>query len=179
MKLLQSTALAACVAVLAACSSQNSVAQASPEPDPRGAAVSLADALAGCSTEAAAPKEYTLEPSVRLIQVPCAQGAYQESFRFFVLRAGETKPELLAFVDFDGGRFVAATEAVSPEFDAASRTLTTFTKAAGHGGCGSKASYEWDGVRFALREIRARGCADLPPDPEPGDFPVVWPASGD
>lgn len=186
MKLHAWAAAAACVAALAACgpgAEPQAGADAPPPENARAAALAVNAQLAACDRPADAPvpepQAFDLGSGVTLLQLPCAQGAYQESFRFFVLREGEAKPELVSFVDYEAGLWHATAEAFTPQVDAAAGVLTTLAKAAGHGGCGSQATYRWDGVRFVLQEMRARGCADLPADGEAVDFPVVWSAPQD
>lgn len=135
-------------------------------------AQTISDAMGGCIK----PDDATVESKVvglengAIIMLGCSVGAYSTTHRLFAVHTGE-KPELLSFPDYDTEGWFASDQVSMGEIDAGTGVLSTFRKSAGHGGCGSEGEYEWDGVRFALRELRWKDCAT----PAQTPFPVMWP----
>lgn len=136
------------------------------------AAQTISDAVGGCVRPDDAPvdsKVVGLENGA-IVMLGCSVGANSTTHRLFAIRTGE-KPELLSFPDYDTEGWFASDQVSMAEIDAGTGVLSTFRKSAGHGGCGSEGEYEWDGARFALRELRWNDCAAAAAPP----FPVVWP----
>lgn len=137
------------------------------------AAQTVSDAVGGCQK----PDDAQIESKVvglengAIIMLGCSQGAYSQTHRVFSARSGE-KPELLSFPDYDTDGWFASDQVSTAEIDAGTGVLTTFRKSAGHGGCGSEGAYQWDGVRFALQELRWQDCSM---NGAPPPFPVLWP----
>ncbi len=168
-------------AVLAGCGGPE-VAGANPDGTPSAAldgdaaliaaAQTISDTLGGCVR----PEDVQLESRViglengAVVMLGCSQGDYSTTHRLFATRSG-AKPELLLFPDYGPDGWFATDQVDTAEIDAGTGVLTTFRKKAGNGGCGSEGEFEWDGVRFALRELRWRDCATAAPPP----FPIIWP----
>lgn len=137
------------------------------------AAQTISDAIGGCLK----PDDAQIESKVvglengAIVMLGCSQGAYSQTHRVFSARTGE-RPELLSFPDYETGGWFASDQASMAEIDAGTGLLTTFRKSAGHGGCGSEGSYQWDGIRFVLQELRWQGCST---NNGPPPFPVIWP----
>jgi len=137
------------------------------------AAQTISDAMGGCVR----PDDAQIESKVvglengAIVLLGCSQGAYTQTQRVFSARTGE-KPELLSFPDYDTGGWFASDQVSAAEIDAGTGVLTTFRKSAGHGGCGSEGNYQWDGIRFALQELRWQDCTV---NGAPPPFPVLWP----
>lgn len=135
-------------------------------------AQAISDAMGGCIK----PDDAQVESKVvglengAIIMLGCSVGAYSTTHRLFAVHSGD-KPELLSFPDYDTEGWFASDQVSMGEIDAGTGVLSTFRKSAGHGGCGSEGEYEWDGVRFALRELRWNDCAAAAAPP----FPVIWP----
>lgn len=135
-------------------------------------AQTISDAMGGCVK----PDDAKVESKVvglengTIIMLGCSVGAYSTTQRLFAVHSGE-KPELLSFPDYDTEGWFASDQVSMGEIDAGTGVLSTFRKSAGHGGCGSEGEYEWDGVRFALRELRWQDCSVGAAPP----FPVMWP----
>lgn len=136
------------------------------------AAQKISDAIGGCVK----PADSQIESKVvglesgSIVMIGCSQGAYSTTHRLFSVNGGEP-PALVTLPDFDSSGWYASDQASAAEIDAGTGVLTTMRKSAGHGGCGSEGSYQWDGVRFVLEELRWQDCnaPGVPP------FPVVWP----
>lgn len=133
----------------------------------------ISDAIGGCVR----PAEAQIESKVvglengAIVMLGCSQGAYSNTHRLFAVRSADAL-ELLSIPDYDTGGWFASDQASMAEIDAGNARLTTFRKSAGHGGCGSEGTYAWDGVRFALQELRWQDCT---PDAKGPPFPVIWP----
>lgn len=136
------------------------------------AAQKISDAIGGCVRPADAPAESKVVglENGTIVMLACSQGAYSFTNRLFAIHASEP-PQLLTLPDYDANGWYADDQASMAELDAGTGVLTTFRKSAGHGGCGSEGRYKWDGIRFALEELRWRDCSE-PAEPP---FPVVWP----
>jgi hypothetical protein len=137
-------------------------------------AQAISDTVGGCVKPADAPVEskvVSLEGAT-IVMLACSQGAYSYTHRLFAIRAGE-KAELLSLPDYDSTGFYGADQATMAELDAGTGVLTTFRKSAGHGGCGSEGRYQWDGMRFALQELRWQDCSGTAMKGPP--FPAIWP----
>jgi len=138
------------------------------------AAQTISDAVGGCVRPADAKVEskvVSLEKST-IVMLACSQGAYSYTHRLFAIRSSEP-PQLLSLPDYDTTGWYANDQASMAELDAGTGVLTTFRKSAGHGGCGSEGRYQWDGVRFALQEMRWQDCAGPAHSGPP--FPTIWP----
>lgn len=133
----------------------------------------ISDAIGGCVKPADAQIESKVVGFEKgaIVMLGCSQGAYQMTHRLFAVR-GVDQLELLSLPDFDTDGWFASDQASMAEIDAGDETLTTFRKSAGHGGCGSEGTYRWDGIRFALQELRWQDCT---PDAKGPPFPVIWP----
>jgi hypothetical protein len=96
-----------------------------------------------------------------LALLPCGNGAYNYSTVPFIIAGG--KP-VLALFDYAPG-YTAAEDGqptlVNATWDAATATLTSYSKGRGLGDCGNAEDYVWDGTRFrlisALSMIECRG----------------------
>lgn len=138
------------------------------------AAQAISDAMGGCFK----PEDAQVESRVigledgSIVMLACSQGAYSFTHRLFVAR-GDAGLELLSLPDYDASGWFATDQASMAEIDAGTGVLTTMRKSAGHGGCGSEGRYQWDGVHFALQELRWKDCTagDMTGPP----FPVIWP----
>lgn len=110
-----------------------------------------------------------------LYMVPCAAGAYNLSYMFYV---GPDDREAYArqlFVDFSGRYGWTGTDQLfNPAFDGETLTLTSFYKGRGLADCGTSGVWRWDQYAFALQAFYAQD--ECNGTVEPGDFPQVWPA---
>lgn len=118
-----------------------------------------------------------------LVQVECAQGAYQASYNY-VLYDPRTPPgraTLLRFPTFDGERWTLEADVAGlPTFHPGARELEIFSKARGIGDCGQLMRYGFAGGEPRLLWLRARDCPPDPdnrPAPPPGEWPLVPPES--
>ncbi len=173
-------ALAAPAMLLAGCGPEGVLPQTAISAPAQGdgaliaAAQTMSDAMGGCFKPADAVVESRvigLEDG-SIVMLACGQGAYSSTHRLFVMR-GTDGLQLLSLPDYDSSGWFATDEASLAEIDAGTGVLTTMRKSAGHGGCGSEGRYQWDGVHFALQEIRWKDCSadDMTGPP----FPVIWP----
>ncbi|MDP3495132.1 MAG: DUF1176 domain-containing protein [Hyphomonadaceae bacterium] len=134
----------------------------------------ISDAIGGCvkAADAAVESKVVGLQSGAVVMLGCSQGGYATSHRLFAVRGPDTL-ELLSIPDFGAEGWFATTQANMAEVDAGTEMLTTFSKAAEDGACGSEGSYHWDGKRFVLQELRWQDCTA--PDRKGPPFPVMWP----
>jgi hypothetical protein len=91
-----------------------------------------------------------LGPGQVLWGAPCSAGAYNLlSILFVADEAGKAAREITA-PDAQAADPNADDELMNIDYDAKTRTLTSFSKARGLGDCGSQASWVWDGKAFRL-----------------------------
>ena len=134
----------------------------------------ISDTMGGC----AKPADAAVESKVvglengAIVMLGCSKGAYSSTHRLFAAR-GPDELEPLSIPDYDMGGWFATNQASMAELDAGNATLTTFRKGADDGRCGSEGSYQWDGKRFVLQELRWQDCSAG--DREAPPFPVMWP----
>jgi hypothetical protein len=174
-------ALAAPALLLAGCGGpEDPMPQAAMTPAAQGddaliaAAQTISNAIGGCFK----PEDAQVESRVigleegSIVMLACGQGAYSFTHRLFVMRGVEGL-QLLSLPDYDSTGWFASDQASMAEIDAGTGVLTTMRKSAGHGGCGAEGRYQWDGVHFALQEMRWKDCSadDMTGPP----YPVIWP----
>lgn len=112
-----------------------------------------------------------------LYMVPCAAGAYNFSYAFYVGTEGEDSYLRLLFVDYsDRYGWEAANQLFNPSFDDTTLTLRSFYKLRGLADCGTSGVWRWDEYAFALVAFYAQGECDG--TIEPGNFPQIWPPPG-
>ncbi len=117
---------------------------------------------------------HTLTEGFVLYMVPCAAGAYNFSYAFYVGPADRDAFARQLFVDFhDRYGWTGTDQLFNPNFDPETLTLTSFYKLRGIGDCGTSGVWRWDRYAFALTGFYAQSECDL--SVEPGDFPQVWP----
>lgn len=110
-----------------------------------------------------------------LYMVPCAAGAYNFSYSFYVGTAGQESYARLLFVNYYGPYgWTGVDQLFNPFFDETTLTLTSFYKGRGLADCGTSGVWRWDQYAFALEAFYAQDECDG--TIEPGDFPQVWPA---
>jgi hypothetical protein len=152
-------------------------ARADPDgPDPSGdPALDALGAAGACEGAPLRVTRYALEGGGALLDVTCAEYAYQSSDQIWL----ETAAGLVPAEDYGG---VGALALVGlPGFDPATRILSNLEKARGPGDCGTWTRRQLRGQRFVTLERRERSC-DAPPveESDPGAWPLVHPieASG-
>lgn len=134
----------------------------------------ISDAMGGCAKAADATVESKVVglESGAIVMLGCSKGAYSSTHRLFAAN-GPDQLELLSIPDYDTSGWFSTNQASMAELDAGNATLTTFRKALDDGRCGSEGTYEWDGKRFVLQELRWQDCSAA--DRKAPPFPVVWP----
>ncbi len=116
-----------------------------------------------------------------LVELVCAQAAYQSVYAYTVYQAdGSWQPlRLDVFAPDETGNFVRSSPATLgglSEFDPEQGLLTVFSKARGLGDCGSLADYRWQGNELELATFRYQECSDSPGERvDPADYPQVYP----
>ncbi len=116
-----------------------------------------------------------------LVELVCAQAAYQAVYAYALYRAdGSWQPLTLdVFAPDETGNFARSSQATVgglSEFDPEQGLLTVFSKARGLGDCGSLADYRWQGNELELATFRYLECSDSPGElVDPADYPQVYP----
>lgn len=116
-----------------------------------------------------------------LVELVCAQAAYQSVYAYAVYQAdGSWQPLTLDVFAPDGtGGFARSSQTTVgglSEFDPDLGLLTVFSKARGLGDCGSLADYRWEGGELELATFRYQDCSDSPGElVDPADYPQVYP----
>ncbi len=139
----------------------------SPKP-PRTITVAAATKLIGpdsatCdyASSKVAPRSYRLDAahSLVLIDHPCGNGAYNYFTSVYVL--DESGPPRPAQFDLAPGMGESSGDGTGDltngDWDAKTRSLSSYEKGRGLGDCGSSESFVWDGRRFRLTEQSAMG----------------------
>jgi len=174
-------AVAAPALLLAACGGPGATGpQAAGTPAAQGddalvaSAQTISDAIGGCTKAAGAEGESRvigLEDG-SIVMLACGQANGSFTHRLFVAR-GDAGLQLLSLPDYDASGWFASDQASMAEIDAGTGVLTTMRKIPDQDGCGAEGRYEWDGIHFALQEMRWKACtADDKTGPP---FPVIWP----
>ncbi|MBU6319825.1 MAG: DUF1176 domain-containing protein [Alphaproteobacteria bacterium] len=134
----------------------------------------VSDLLGGCERPVDAPDASKIIPleTATIAMVSCSIGPYSYSDRLFVMKEG-APPRLLSLPDYNEDGWFASDQIGMPELDAGTGVLTTLSKAASDGRCGSEGRYAWTGTLFQLQELRWRACDD--PDTAGPTFPQIWP----
>ncbi len=109
-----------------------------------------------------------------LYMVPCAAGAYNFSYAFYVGNDGQDTYAHQLFVDYYGPYgWMGVDQLFNPTFDPETLTLHSFYKLRGLADCGSSGVWQWVEYGFRLRAFYAQD--ECNGTIEPGDFPQVWP----
>lgn len=106
--------------------------------------------------------------------LPCFTAAYNAGFRLYIGDSGNEgffRTQYLATLS-QNGAWTANDILMGAQFETDSKTLSTFYKARGAGGCGYAAKYRWNDWQFELIEYR-----DKPECDDTDDlFPIVYTA---
>ena len=116
------------------------------------AAIRASPKLKDCDAEAIGqdPTIARLGPGQVLWGAPCSAGAYNLlSVLFIADEAGRGAREIIP-PDAQEPNPDAGDELMNIDYDAKTRTLTSFAKARGIGDCGVQSSWVWDGKAFRL-----------------------------
>jgi hypothetical protein len=120
---------------------------------------------------------YQLTEGRILYMIPCAAGAYNFSYMFYVGTPGHDTYERLLFVDYYGPYgWMGVDQLYNPTFDPGTLTLRSFYKGRGLADCGTSGVWQWVQYGFRLRAFYAQD--ECNGTIEPGDFPQVWPPPG-
>ena len=119
---------------------------------------------------------YDLGGGAKLIEIACWQAAYQAGSLLYVQDKAGAKLRQLSFQGWDEGKrkFASSWTLTLPDFDDSAKTLTSFNKARGAGGCGSVGQWRWTGRDFAMVAYWNKphcddGSFEPVGDPQPGD----------
>ena len=117
-----------------------------------------------------------LSKTAILYAIPCTAGAYNVTYRLYVVESGEIGgTQTLYFADYSDSHGWSGTDyLVNVEFDAREKRLTTLYKGRGLGDCGSMGTWRWKDYAFAMEEFRAWSRCDG--TRSPGEWPVIFPA---
>ncbi len=120
------------------------------------------------------PENYQLSDDEWLYFVPCMTSAYNEITRVYVvnLRYDEIVPLHFPIYSEDFG-WGGTNDLYNHQYDADTRTLTSFTRGRGLGDCGSRARYRWREYNFMLLEFRSWEECDG--TRMPADWPIIYP----
>lgn len=123
-----------------------------------------------------APIVAPLSKTAILYAIPCTAGAYNVSYRLYVVESGEIGgTSTLYFADYSDSHGWSGTDLlVNIDFDAKEKRLTSFYKGRGLGDCGSMGSWRWKDYAFAMEEFRAWSRCDGTRTAE--KWPVVFSA---
>ncbi len=117
---------------------------------------------------------YRLANGFVLYMVPCAAGAYNFSYTFYVGNEGQDTYSRLLFADYYGPYgWMGVDQLFNPTFDDSTLTLTSFYKGRGLADCGTSGVWQWVDYGFRLLAFYAQDECDG--TIEPGMFPQVWP----
>jgi hypothetical protein len=108
------------------------------------------------------PDEFTwdeatpLDATRHLVGLMCFRGAYNVSFRWYILTDRNVRTARAAtFVESPASRLQTPdVDLVNATFDPAAGTMRAFAKGRGLGDCGVLSAWAWDGSRFVLTERR-------------------------
>jgi hypothetical protein len=128
---------------------------------------------------------YRLGDGPALVEVLCAQAAYQGVYAYVTYDSDGTVRSLSleGFYPDATGQFVRSQQVTVgglTTLDTDQRLLTVFSKARGLGDCGSLATYRWTGAELELATFRYQACSDSPNDAaatfnNPNTFPQIYP----
>ena len=110
-----------------------------------------------------------LNQDTKVVMVLCLTGAYQGSAVFYMADTQSSQAYIwqLNFATTQDGKMFGATDSLtSPEFDAKTKTISSFYKARGMGDCGSTATYAWNGDSFYLQQAGYMPCCSRPGEAE-------------
>lgn len=126
------------------------------------------DAFTNTSTNADGGIEpFVISPNIFMVEVTCSIGANEESKLFYYVDSSRTpskivqqtfkqiKPDLVSYEDLPEDPIVRG----ATVFDS-TKKLTIFTKYRAMGDCGSFSTYQLEGEKFVLKEIRAQNECD-------------------
>ncbi len=94
-------------------------------------------------------QSFDLGDGKTLYLVNCWRAAYQNG-RIALVTENAGAARLLTFKSWNGKRFISLESPTEPEFDPASKTLSSYHKGRGLGDCGSLAEWRWNGSEFKL-----------------------------
>lgn len=115
-----------------------------------------------------------LNAATELWGVPCSNGAYNQSYAYYLAGPNGSNPRLIAFPNADGAA-TADEEGdngwlTNPNYDPETRTMTAFAKGRGIGDCGVDQAWIWTGQAFVLsRERVMSDCFGITSD--------LWPST--
>lgn len=97
------------------------------------------------------PPAQRLDDRFRLLEIPCWRAAYQAGSMFLAFEAEMPKTaRLLRFPIPEADGFIAEASLTFPDFDPATRRLTSLHRARGLGDCGSAGRWIWIEDAFVL-----------------------------
>ncbi len=110
-----------------------------------------------------------LDKSTTVAMVLCLTGAYQGSAVFYMVDTSDAEASVwtLNFATTQDGKMFGATDSLtSPEFNPATKTISSFYKSRGIGDCGATAVYKWSASGFYLVEASYMPCCSQPGEAE-------------
>ena len=119
------------------------------------------------------PVSARLSQTATVHAVPCTRGAYNVTYRLYLVETGEIGGiQPLYFVEYSERFGWSGTDILfNVDIDAATGTLSAFAKGRGLGDCGSAGTWRWRDYAFALiRFVHQEDCNGTPP----GDWPVIF-----
>jgi hypothetical protein len=104
---------------------------------------------------------YKINNQTNLLVYQCALGAYQPTSLLYLQK--NNSYQLLKLTHYINGTFETSEEITGLiDFENQSKTLSIYTKSAGHGGCGSAAHYRFTNNNFLLTQLYAYEDCDHP-----------------
>lgn len=148
-----------------------------PGPAPLPAALEALPAIKTCREETNVQDDRVdrLDDGRLLWSVQCFQGAYNTGHRFFITGPNGQNPQPILLPSPQPNSTDVPHEdryvEINAEYDATTRTLSSFSKGRGIGDCGAATTWVWTGRAFELKsEQRMDLCAGLSPDL----WPTTW-----
>jgi hypothetical protein len=142
---------------------------------PKYAPKSLARSVADCDRDPTNTQPddtiARLAPGVVLWGPECDLAAYNETSAFFIGDEHAGHLRRIVFPEAPGAGQASDDILMNVGFDAASQTLSSFSKGRGIADCGSTEAWVWDGKAFQMaREEIMPECRGVPPD----DWPALF-----
>lgn len=119
------------------------------------------------------PISARLSQTATVHALPCTRGAYNVTHRLYLVETGEIGGiQPLYFVEYSERFGWTGTDILfNVDIDAATGTLSSFTKGRGLGDCGSAGTWLWQDYAFALvRFVHQEDCNGTPPE----DWSIVF-----
>ncbi len=142
-----------------------------PRPLPMARVTGIEDCVASDAAEDSTHLVVRLAPGVILWGPLCSLGAYNELNVFFIGDEQGRNVRRVSFPEPPGATPAEDDELMNVEYDAKTRTLSSFSKGRGLGDCGADQRWIWDGQAFQLaHETELTECRGVLPDDWPSRY---------